>query len=85
MFFIIFLFEGVDVCMNIYLKVVKMIIKNKDLVQVDILSIRGNNIRYYILLDSLLLDILLIDDILKVKQKKGRESGKCILNFDWSK
>lgn len=85
MFFIIFLFEGVDVCMNIYLKVVKMIIKNKDLVQVDILSIRGNNIRYYILLDSLLLDILLIDDILKVKQKKGREGGKCILNLDWSK
>lgn len=84
-FLIIFLFEGVDVCMNTHLKAVKMTIKNKDPVQVDTLSIRGNNIRYYILPDSLPLDTLLIDDTPKAKQKKGREGGKCTLNFDWPK
>uniref|UniRef100_A0A8W8K1D0 Small nuclear ribonucleoprotein Sm D1 n=1 Tax=Magallana gigas TaxID=29159 RepID=A0A8W8K1D0_MAGGI len=76
---------GVDVCMNTHLKAVKMTIKNKDPVQVDTLSIRGNNIRYYILPDSLPLDTLLIDDTPKAKQKKGREGGKCTLNFDWPK
>lgn len=83
--FVIFLFEGVDVCMNTHLKAVKMTIKNKDPVQVDTLSIRGNNIRYYILPDSLPLDTLLIDDTPKAKQKKGREGGKWSLNFDWPK
>ena len=39
-----------------------MTVKNKDPVQLDSLSIRGNNIRYYILPDSLPLDTLLIDD-----------------------
>ena len=53
---------GVDVSMNTHLKAVKMTVKNKDPVQLDSLSIRGNNIRYYILPDSLPLDTLLIDD-----------------------
>ncbi|XP_062574232.1 uncharacterized protein LOC134236071 [Saccostrea cucullata] len=66
---------GVDVCMNTHLKAVKMTIKNKDPVQVDTLSIRGNNIRYYILPDSLPLDTLLIDDTPKAKMKKGRDGG----------
>ncbi|XP_056009116.1 small nuclear ribonucleoprotein Sm D1-like isoform X1 [Ostrea edulis] len=66
---------GVDVCMNTHLKAVKMTIKNKDPVQVDTLSIRGNNIRYYILPDSLPLDTLLIDDTPKAKQKKGRDGA----------
>ena len=65
--------------MNTHLKAVKMTIKNKDPVQVDTLSIRGNNIRYYILPDSLPLDTLLIDDTPKAKQKKGREGGECFL------
>ena len=48
--------------MNTHLKAVKMTVKNKDPQQLDSLSIRGNNIRYYILPDSLPLDTLLIDD-----------------------
>ena len=36
---------GVDVSVNIQLKSVKMILKNKDPVQLDILSIHGNNVR----------------------------------------
>ncbi|KAK6185179.1 small nuclear ribonucleoprotein Sm D1 [Patella vulgata] len=65
---------GVDVCMNTHLKAVKMTVKNKDPVQIDTLSIRGNNIRYFILPDSLPLDTLLIDDAPKARQRK-REGG----------
>ncbi|CAG5127876.1 unnamed protein product [Candidula unifasciata] len=41
----------------------------------DSLSIRGNNIRYYILPDSLPLDTLLIDDAPRSKAR-GRREGK---------
>ncbi|KAF7393078.1 hypothetical protein KPH14_005675 [Odynerus spinipes] len=61
---------GVDVAMNTHLKTVKMIIKNRDPVQLDTLSLRGNNIRYYILPESLALETLLIDDTPKAKAKK---------------
>ncbi|XP_073973880.1 small ribonucleoprotein particle protein SmD1 [Rhodnius prolixus] len=66
---------GVDVAMNTHLKAVKMTIKNRDPIQLDTLSIRGNNIRYYILPDSLPLETLLIDDTPKAKSKK-RDSGR---------
>ena len=56
--------------MNTHLKSVKMTIKNRDPVQLDSLSVRGNNIRYYILPDSLPLETLLIDDTPKSKSKK---------------
>ncbi|ELU06184.1 hypothetical protein CAPTEDRAFT_162674 [Capitella teleta] len=64
---------GVDVSMNTHLKSVKMTIKNRDPIQLDTLSIRGNNIRYYLLPDSLPLDTLLIDDTPK---SKGRGRGR---------
>lgn len=66
---------GVDVAMNTHLKAVKMTIKNRDPVQLDSLSIRGNNIRYYILPDSLPLETFLIDDTPKSKLKK-RDQGR---------
>ncbi|ORX95231.1 Sm-like ribonucleo protein [Basidiobolus meristosporus CBS 931.73] len=62
--------SGVDMSMNTHLKTVKMTVKNKDPVNLDSLSIRGNNIRYYILPDSLPLDTLLVDDSPKAKGKK---------------
>ncbi|KAK3812327.1 MAG: Sm-like ribonucleoprotein [Benniella sp.] len=61
---------GVDMSMNTHLRAVKMTVKNKDPVSLDSLSIRGNNIRYFILPDSLPLDTLLIDDSPKSKAKK---------------
>lgn len=61
---------GVDIAMNTHLKAVKMTIKNRDPVQLESLSIRGNNIRYFILPDSLPLETLLIDDTPKAKAKK---------------
>nr|CAG8557669.1 9048_t:CDS:2 [Entrophospora candida]CAG8601416.1 9648_t:CDS:2 [Entrophospora candida] len=67
---------GVDMSMNTHLKTVKMTVKNKDPVNLDSLSIRGNNIRYFILPDSLPLDTLLIDDNQKAKAKKKEESIK---------
>ncbi|CAK1556039.1 unnamed protein product [Leptosia nina] len=61
---------GVDVAMNTHLKAVKVTLKNKDELQLDTLSIRGNNIRYYLLPDSLPLETLLIDDTPKGRGKR---------------
>ena len=61
---------GVDVSMNTHLKQVKMTLKGKNPVSLDTLSIRGSNIRYYILPDSLNLDTLLVDDTPKLVQKR---------------
>ncbi|GAA99538.1 hypothetical protein E5Q_06239 [Mixia osmundae IAM 14324] len=67
---------GVDVAMNMHLKAVKMTVKNNEPQSLDTLSIRGNNIRYVILPDSLPLDTLLIDDGPKPKKnKKKREDA----------
>ena len=66
--------------MNTHLKSVKMTVKNRDPISLDSLSLRGNNIRYFILPESLPLDTLLVDDTPKAKAKK-RESGwieKCV-------
>jgi small nuclear ribonucleoprotein D1 len=56
--------------MNTHLKAVKLIPKGKNPMNLDHLSVRGNNIRYYILPDSLNLDTLLVD----IDQPKQRPS-----------
>ena len=61
---------GVDVSMNTYLRNVKSTIKGKNPVHHDFISVRGNNIRYYILPDSLNLDTLLVDDAPKHAQSR---------------
>jgi len=61
---------GVDMQMNTHLKTVKLTSKNRDPQSLDSLSIRGNNIRYFILPDALPLDTLLIDDAPKPKLKR---------------
>ncbi|KAI5643522.1 LSM domain-containing protein [Phthorimaea operculella] len=61
---------GVDVAMNTHLKAVKVTLKNREEMQLDTLSIRGNNIRYYLLPDSLPLETLLIDDAPKGRGKR---------------
>ncbi|KAK6628751.1 mRNA splicing protein smd1 [Polyplax serrata] len=68
---------GVDVAMNTHLKTVKMTIKNKEPVMLETLTIRGNNIRYFILPDSLPLETLLIDDTPKSKAKKKEAQRVC--------
>src|SRR5712672_318453 len=73
-------FSGVDMQMNTHLKTVKMTMRNRDPVSLDSLSIRGNNIRYFALPDSLPLDTLLVDDAPKPKNRnktdnRGRGRG----------
>ena len=48
----------------------------KNPVSYESLSIRGNNIRYYILPDALNLDTLLVDDAPKSKIKPGMYGGR---------
>ena len=72
---------GVDMQMNTHLKTVKMTMRNRDPTSLDSLSIRGNNIRYFILPDALPLDTLLVDDAPKPKGRKkddlrGRGRGR---------
>jgi small nuclear ribonucleoprotein D1 len=73
---------GVDVQMNTHLKTVKMTVKDREPISLDTLSIRGNNIRYWILPDSLPLDILLVDDAPKPKGKRreGAPRGRGIVD-----
>lgn len=60
--------------MNTHLKTVKMTLRNRDPQALDSLSIRGNNIRYFVLPDALPLDTLLVDDAPKPKAKKRDEA-----------
>ncbi|CAD6260575.1 unnamed protein product [Miscanthus lutarioriparius] len=70
---------GVDISMNTHLKTVKLTLKGKNPVTLDHLSVRGNNIRYYILPDSLNLETLLVEETPRVKPKKpttGKPLGR---------
>lgn len=53
---------GVDINMNTHLKSVKLTLKRKNPILMDHLTLRGNNIRLFILPDSLPLETLLVDD-----------------------
>ena len=55
--------------MNTHLKAVKLTVKGRETIALDHLTIRGNNIRYFLLPESLALETLLIDDAPKVKSK----------------
>ncbi|KAF8492116.1 hypothetical protein JB92DRAFT_3090459 [Gautieria morchelliformis] len=72
---------GVDMQMNTHLKTVKLSTRNREPQSLDSLSIRGNNIRYFVLPDALPLDTLLVDDAPKPKGKRkddvrGRGRGR---------
>lgn len=58
--------------MNTHMKGVKMTVKNSKAVHLETLSIRGNNIRYYILPDTLNLNSLLVDDTPRPKKTEGK-------------
>ena len=64
---------GVDVSMNTHLKAVKLTVKGREAVSLDHLTIRGNNIRYFLLPESLPLETLLINDqnVNKIKKRKA--------------
>jgi len=69
---------GVDMSMNTHLRQVKLIVKGRNPTTMDSLSIRGSNIRYFILPESLNLDALL-EDTKKIKvpvQAAGAAGGR---------
>lgn len=57
--------------MNSTLSNVKLTIKGKNPISLDHLTVRGNNIRYYLLPESLPLDTLLVDDAPKITKAKA--------------
>ncbi|KAF2144682.1 uncharacterized protein K452DRAFT_349717 [Aplosporella prunicola CBS 121167] len=61
--------------MNTALRTVKMTPKGRETLSLESINIRGSNIRYYILPDSLPLDTLLIDDAPKPKNKARKEQA----------
>eukprot|EP00388_Colpodella_angusta_P022278 GDKJ01056914.1.p1 GENE.GDKJ01056914.1~~GDKJ01056914.1.p1 ORF type:complete len:104 (+),score=20.44 GDKJ01056914.1:36-314(+) len=65
---------GVDMAMNTHLKGVVLTVKGRLPVKLEHLTIRGNNIRYYILPDELPIDTLLIDEATKTKPPKDKNS-----------
>ncbi|GJT27390.1 small nuclear ribonucleoprotein Sm D1a [Tanacetum coccineum] len=69
---------GVDISMNTHLKTVKLTLKGKNPVTLDHLIVRGNNIRYYILPDSLNMETLLVEETPIVKPKKPT-AGKPVM------
>ena len=54
--------SGVDIKMNMHLKLVRVVIKGRSAEKRENFSIRGNNIRYVVLPDTLPIDTLLVDD-----------------------
>ena len=63
---------NVSPLMNVFLKNVKMTIKDRDPQELDFINVRGSNIRLIILPDSLNLDTLLIDETPKMKNFKKK-------------
>merc|ERR1712083_654104 len=61
---------GVDTSMNTHLKQVKVTARHKNSVNMNFLSIRGTNIRYFILPDHADLNYMLIDDTPKQNPPK---------------
>lgn len=61
--------------MNTNLRAAKMTPKGGSQISLDHISIRGSEIRYFILPDSLPLDTLLVDDTPKPKNKARKETA----------
>merc|ERR1711976_508165 len=64
---------GVDMSMNTHLKTVKLPLRNKNPVNLDFLTIRVNNVRYFILPESLNLATRLVDDTPKTSKKPTKD------------
>lgn len=66
---------GVDVSMNTHLRAVKLTVKGRETIALDHITIRGNNIRYFLLPESLQLETMLVDDTPKVRTGKTTIGG----------
>lgn len=61
--------------MNTHLRAVKLTVKGRETIALDHITIRGNNIRYFLLPESLQLETLLVDDTPKIKAKAPGSIG----------
>lgn len=66
--------------MNTHLKTVKMTVRGKNPVNLDFLTIRGNNVRYFILPESLNLATRLQDDTPRSAAKKTNPQEQTSMN-----
>jgi small nuclear ribonucleoprotein D1 len=66
---------GVDMAMNMHLRNVKVTVRGRNPASMETLSIRGSNVRYVLLPDSLNLDALLVDDTPRVKPAPEAGAG----------
>jgi small nuclear ribonucleoprotein D1 len=57
--------------MNTHLRAVKLTVKGRETIALDHITIRGNNIRYFLLPESLQLETLLVDDTPKIRLQKS--------------
>ena len=62
--------------MNLHLRNVTCTVKERNPVRMDTLSIRGSNVRYIILPDSLNLDTLLVDATERIKPVPTAAGGR---------
>jgi small nuclear ribonucleoprotein D1 len=76
---------GVDMAMNTHLKAVKLTLKGKSPVPLEQLSIRGSNVRYFLLPDNLNLDSLLVEDAPKHKMGKVSAPGMGRGGWGWGR
>lgn len=65
---------GLDVHMNTHLKNVKVQVRNRPPTHLDSLTVRGANIRNYLLPEALSLDALLVDDRPKANATARKEA-----------
>ena len=63
--------------MNTHLKSVKLTVKGRETISLDHLTIRGNNIRYFLLPESLPLETLLVNDT-NVNKVRARKTANAI-------
>lgn len=57
--------------MNTHMKNVKLVVKGRNPITLENFSIRGNNIRYFVLPEGLPIDTLLIDDGPKINKNRN--------------
>lgn len=65
---VIGMITSVDITMNTHLKNVRMTVKGYDPIDLDHLTIRGSNIRYFFLPDNVPLEALLVEEPEKKKK-----------------
>ena len=68
--------SSVDMSMNVHLKAVKLMVKGQASKNLDHITIRGSNLRYFLLPEAINLDTLLVDEAPKQKRTIAQNRRK---------